>query len=174
MQVTQKVLISFIVVAAAISAAGQTVPSGPFRVGAAKVDITPTASELPKQDLGVLDKLYARAIVIDNGHTSAALITLDAGAIPTPLWKNVSERMEKELGIPAVNVLITATHTHSAPMAMGSRPPAPAGQQPGAAPNPFAPCRSIKSTRTRSFLPQKRQKTHCNRLESATAPACLT
>jgi neutral ceramidase len=93
----------------------QTVPAGSFRVGAAKVDITPGQNDLPKSYLGVLDHVYSRAIVIDNGRTSAALITLDAGVVPTALWKTVSDRIEKELGIPSVNVLITATHSHSVP-----------------------------------------------------------
>ena len=85
-----------------------------LRAGAAKVDITPAASELPKNNLGVLDRLYARAIVLDNGVTSAALITVDAGAIPDPLWQAVSTQIEKELGISPTRVLLTATHTHSA------------------------------------------------------------
>jgi hypothetical protein len=38
-----------------------------LRAGAAKIDITPSAGELPKNNLGVLDRLYARAIVLDNG-----------------------------------------------------------------------------------------------------------
>ena len=97
------------------STVGQTVPAGSFRVGAAKVDITPAANELPKTYLGVLDHVYSRAIVLDNGRTSAALITLDAGVVPTALWKTVSDRIEKELSIPSVNVLITATHSHSVP-----------------------------------------------------------
>jgi neutral ceramidase len=103
------------IAAAELGAASQTVPSGPFRVGAAKVDITPSQEELPKQFLGVLDRLYSRAIVVDNGHTSVALISLDAGAVPNQLWQSVSARIGKELGIPAGNVLITATHTHSVP-----------------------------------------------------------
>lgn len=93
----------------------QTVTPGPLKVGAARVDITPSDKELPKQFRGILDKIYARAIVLDNGSTSAALITLDAGAIPTELWQEVSQRMERELGVPARNVFITATHTHSVP-----------------------------------------------------------
>ena len=158
MKLAQRILICFFVVSAALSVLCQTVPSGPFRVGAAKVDITPTADEMPKQYLGVLDKLYARTIVIDNGHTSAALISLDAGVIPTPLWKNVSDRMEKELGIPAVNVLITATHTHSAPMAMGPRPPMPTGQQPPAAPGGFPPMRLDQRLADNVFLSAKMAK----------------
>jgi len=85
-----------------------------LRAGAAKIDITPSAGELPKNNLGVLDRLYARAIVLDNGATSAALITVDAGAIPDALWQTVSGQIEKELGIPPARVLLTATHTHSA------------------------------------------------------------
>ena len=91
-----------------------------LRAGAAKVDITPSAGELPKNTLGILDRLYARAIVLEYGTTNAALITLDAGAIPDPLWQTVSSQIEKELGIPPQRVLLTATHTHSAGGARGS------------------------------------------------------
>ena len=69
-----------------------------LRAGAARVDVTPSAGELPKNNLGILDRLYARAIVLDNGTTSAALITVDAGAIPDALWQTVSGQIEKELG----------------------------------------------------------------------------
>jgi neutral ceramidase len=115
MRVSRFLIFCFAITAVCTSAVGQTVPSGPMRVGAAKVDITPSKEELPKQFLGILDHLYSRAIVIDNGHTSAALITIDAGAVPNQLSQSISARLEKELGIPAGNVLITATHTHSVP-----------------------------------------------------------
>ena len=108
-------LIYVVILTAPIAVWGQT-SAGGFQVGAAKVDVTPSPDQLPKGYLGVLDKVYSRAIVIDNGHTSAALISLDAGVVPNEIWKNVSERIEKELGIPSDNVLITATHTHSVPM----------------------------------------------------------
>jgi hypothetical protein len=115
MQLKMSALTCVLILATPLCTVCQTVPAGAFRVGAAKVDITPAQNELPKGNLGVLDKVYSRAIVIDNGHTGAVLITLDAGAVPIPLWKTVSDRIEKELGIPSVNVLITATHTHSVP-----------------------------------------------------------
>lgn len=116
MQFKRLIYLCVMIAAMAMTASGQTVTAGPFRVGVAKVDITPAPSELPKQYLGILDHLYARAIVIDNGHTTAALITLDIGAVMTQAATEVRARIEKELGIPASNVLITATHTHSAPM----------------------------------------------------------
>ena len=115
MRIKLAALISIILATAAFRVSCQTVPAGAFRVGAAKVDVTPAQSELPKGYLGILDPLYSRAIVIDNGNTSAALVTLDAGAAPPDLCKAVATRIEKELGIPATNVLITATHSHSVP-----------------------------------------------------------
>ena len=86
----------------------------PLRVGAAKVDVTPSQNELPKNGDGILDHLYARAIVLDNGAATAALVTVDAGGIADSLWQAVSQSITKDLGIPATHVLLTATHTHSA------------------------------------------------------------
>ena len=87
-----------------------------FKAGAAKVDVTPDEKDLPKNIEGIHDRLYSRAIVIDNGETSAALITVDTGMIFEQLWKNVTQKIEKELGIPAQNILLTPTHTHSGVM----------------------------------------------------------
>ncbi len=87
-----------------------------FKAGAAKVDITPDENKLPENIDGILDRLYSRAIVVENNVTSAALVTVDTGMIFEQTWKNVSQRIEKELGIPARNVLLTATHTHSGVM----------------------------------------------------------
>ena len=96
------------------------VPGPALKAGAAKVDVTPAESELPKNYEGILDHIYARAVVIDNGATSAALVTLDAGGMPEQLWQNVTKRAESELGIPAKNILMTATHTHAVPRIAGN------------------------------------------------------
>jgi len=95
-----------------LSCAAFAQASSSFRVGAGKVDITPV--QLPKNSEGILDRIYARAIVIDNGITSAALVSVDTGMIGEQVWKNVSQRIEKELGIPAQNLIMNPTHTHSA------------------------------------------------------------
>lgn len=87
-----------------------------FKVGASKVDITPDKSELPDNIEGILDRLYSRAIVVENGVTSAALITVDTGIIFDAVWNNLTQRIEKELDIPVENVLLTATHTHNGVM----------------------------------------------------------
>jgi neutral ceramidase len=108
------ICLALLTLTGALDAAAQTGRSpSPLRAGAAKIDVTPSPGELPKNSRGVLDRLYARAIVLESGGSSAALITVDAGAIPTPIWQTVSGQIEKEFGIPIANVLLTATHTHS-------------------------------------------------------------
>ena len=99
----------------------QDVPVGPLRVGAAKVDITPPPEQLPKQFLGVLDHVWSRGIFIDNGKTGAVLVSVEAGGVPTQVTTDLRSRVEKEFHIPAANVVISATHTHSAPFI--GRPP---------------------------------------------------
>ena len=100
---------------AATSAYAQT-----LKVGAAKVDITPAAADLPKNMLGVLDPINVRAIVVDDGASRAAMVSVDAGAIGTETWQKVSERAARELKIPVSQLLLTATHTHSAPWMRGA------------------------------------------------------
>jgi neutral ceramidase len=92
---------------------------GALRAGAAKVDITPadytkltTLWEVPYT--GVHDPIYARAIVLGNGETSAAIVAVDTVEI-TDASQFVA-RIAKETGIPAANIILTASHNHSAPM----------------------------------------------------------
>ena len=110
-------LVVMILLAAVVPtrAAAQRVETAPsLRAGAARVDITPAEGDLPKNSRGILDRLYARAIVLENGVSTAALITIDAGAVPDALWQAAAGQIEKALKIPAANILLTATHTHSA------------------------------------------------------------
>lgn len=113
----RRLFVSFAILVAGISNAGM---AQSLKAGAAKVDVTPAPSELPKNYEGIFDHLYSRAIVLESGSASAALISVDAGAIPDPVWRGVTEQLAKELGIPTTNVLMTATHTHSAPGQQGT------------------------------------------------------
>ena len=94
--------------------------SGNLRVGAAKIDITPTPQAAtglrnvwgtPFQ--GIHDHVYVRAIVIDNGKTSAALISVDTSSMPDNL--ELRRRIEKETGVPAGQIMVSTTHGHNAP-----------------------------------------------------------
>jgi hypothetical protein len=83
-----------------------------LRAGAAKVDIT-------NVDAGpVNDPLHARALVIQDGTTTAVLIALDAvaigeiGYIKNDYLPKVRARLQKNLGIQPTNVLANASHCH--------------------------------------------------------------
>ncbi|WP_206742133.1 neutral/alkaline non-lysosomal ceramidase N-terminal domain-containing protein [Hyphomonas polymorpha] len=86
-----------------------------LKAGASKVDITPSGDKLPGIFTGILDPIHVRAIVLENGAQRAALVTVDAGAIPNEIWQRLTTKAEAELGIPANQVILTATHTHSVP-----------------------------------------------------------
>jgi neutral ceramidase len=118
MRINQIVLLAILIAPLPYGGFAQATDS-PFKAGAAKVDVTPPENELPNNIEGILDRLYSRAIVVDNGVTSAALITVDTGIIPDSLWKSLTQRIERELGIPIQNVLLTPTHTHSGLMKPG-------------------------------------------------------
>ena len=84
-------LLTTALVAAQVSAQTTASSSG-VRAGAAKVDITPAANELPPSYEGVHDRIYSRAIVVDNGTTGAVLITVDVGGLSEDTWRNVRRR----------------------------------------------------------------------------------
>ena len=92
---------------------------GELRTGAARVDITPDVNNLPKGFEGINDRIYVRAVVLDNGESRAALVTVDAGAISTKVWSQVSDLAFSQLHIPRSQLLLTATHTHSVPFGDG-------------------------------------------------------
>jgi hypothetical protein len=92
-----------------------------LRAGAARVDITPPLSGLPGGYDGVHDPLFVRALALDSGRTRAALVTVDAGAISDETWKRASSHASDMFGIPAAQIFITATHSHSASRGGGQR-----------------------------------------------------
>ncbi len=109
---TNIILLILVLTSATIGCYAQSKQTSEIKVGAAKLNITPTKEELGPNSLGVHDSIYIRAIVINNGITSAALVTV-AGNQSEQSWKASTERMEKELGIPAKNVVLSSTHSHS-------------------------------------------------------------
>jgi len=95
------------------SAVARSVP-GNLRVGAARVDITPPPSkEHPALNAFEHEKLYLRAIVLDNGSSRAALIAADLGGMSEQVWADASKRIATQLNAPIENIIISSTHTHS-------------------------------------------------------------
>ncbi|MDP2899332.1 MAG: hypothetical protein Q8Q12_22575 [bacterium] len=89
--------------------------------GCAKVNITPplgiplTGSKGEPGDR-ILDELYAKALVLNDGSNTIAIVSADLLYVPLEEITNPIRGIVKEkTGIPEDNVLICATHTHSGP-----------------------------------------------------------
>ena len=114
------------------SAFGAVADRGRLRAGAARVDITPPVNpEYPPSGKYEHERLYVRAIVLDNGLTRAALLNADLGNMPEDVWTNASKQIAEELKCPVENIIMSAIHTHSG-VAAGPPPPGPPPQQPTA------------------------------------------
>ena len=89
-----------------------------FRAGAAKFNITPPldqARRLGPKGLAtdVIGELCARATVFGDGAHKAAVVLLDISEFFPNITKGVRELASKWTDIPAQNIMVCATHTHS-------------------------------------------------------------
>ena len=64
---------------------------------------------------GVHDDLHARAVVIDDGDTSVALVSCDLVGVDRRLVAAARNLAEQATGIAPEQILIAATHTHQGP-----------------------------------------------------------
>ena len=94
---------------------------GNLMAGAAKTNITPplgvrlSGSYVPRMAEEVIDQLHAKAIVFSDGQTSLAVVVCDLIAMTRVRMDAVKQRAEAMSGVPASNILIACTHTHSGP-----------------------------------------------------------
>ena len=68
------------------------------------------------------DELHARCLVLDDGTTRVALVVCDLLGLHRSVAVEARRLIEETTRIPASNVLISGTHTHSAVSALGDAP----------------------------------------------------
>lgn len=103
-----------------LPAADAKKPTAPLRAGAAAVDITPQQFPLnmpggfsPKPAMKAHDPLHARALVLDDGTLTLAMVVVDnLGAGPDVL-DEAKALASARTGIPVNRILVCSTHTHS-------------------------------------------------------------
>jgi predicted kinase len=95
---------------------------GKLRAGAAAVDVTPKEFPLNMPGgfsanlaMSAHDPLHARALVLDDGTTTLAVVVLDNLGAPPEVLDEAKEMAAKSTGILAERMLICSTHTHSGP-----------------------------------------------------------
>ncbi len=93
----------------------------PLRIGVAETDITPpngypmSGYYHERLATGVIDPLKAHALVFRQGAEQAALVTCDLTGIAKDLSSEVRRIVAAKTGIPLANIVLTATHSHTAP-----------------------------------------------------------
>lgn len=98
-----------------------------FKAGAATSVITPplggeiVGGFVPFPAKHVHDELHARCIVLDDGETRLAFVVCDLLGLHRSVSDAARAEIESRLDIPASQVMISATHTHSAVSALGGR-----------------------------------------------------
>jgi hypothetical protein len=97
-----------------------------FRAGAFAIDVTPTklpvivsGSSLERGATKVVDPLHARCLVLDDGTARIAACVVDSLLIPRPLMDRAKQMAHEKTGIPVDRMLISTTHTHTAPSVYG-------------------------------------------------------
>ena len=91
-----------------------------FRVGFSRCDITPpigaglAGSIDQRLSIGVLDPLTASALAFGDGKEIYFLLSLDILCISGDCSQQMRAAIEERTGVPAANILVHCTHTHSA------------------------------------------------------------
>ncbi len=90
--------------------------------GAAKVNITPPLggnmagyASRDSVSAAVADPLHAKALVVADGATKAAIITSDLLGMPASRVAQARDRIAAATDIPSSNVMVSCSHTHFGP-----------------------------------------------------------
>ena len=100
----------------------QQTPEAGLQVGFARENITPDYS-VPLQggdyrqrwSESILDYCYATCIAIRSGEDTVLLYTIDIKLMSGVAYDVIKNSITQKTGVPASNIFMNATHTHSAP-----------------------------------------------------------
>ncbi len=93
-----------------------------LQAGVAVADITPPVGYRmcgyfnERLSTGVLNPLHAKALVLRQGNTRAALVFCDIIGISADVSKRARRQAQQETGIPVENILLAGTHSHTGPL----------------------------------------------------------
>ena len=101
-----------------------------FKAGAASSNITPPlgmtiVGNFAPQPISkhVHDELHMRCLVLDDGTTKLAFAVADNLHLARDVWEEAKKKLEADTGIPASNMMFSATHTHSSVSALTNEDP---------------------------------------------------
>jgi neutral ceramidase len=90
--------------------------------GTAKTVITPPIGYRMGQwglrqgrSTGVYRDLFARSLVLDDGATKLAIVSMEVCGVPKDTMQDIQRKVSGLTGIPAESLLVNSTHNHTAP-----------------------------------------------------------
>src|SRR6185295_18700087 len=96
-----------------------------FEVGEGVVEITPPLGiemagfhKPPGQErriTGIRQPTFARALLLRLGRTQAVIVSLELIGVSRSFAQRVQKQIARKTGIPATNIRLCATHSHSTP-----------------------------------------------------------
>ncbi|MEZ6089970.1 MAG: neutral/alkaline non-lysosomal ceramidase N-terminal domain-containing protein [Pirellulaceae bacterium] len=98
-----------------------------FRAGAAMSEITPPLGESVVGGFGpfpasnIHDPLFAKCLILDDGSTRIGFVVCDNLGISREVWDEARQRIADEVEMPPQNLMMSATHTHSATRARAEK-----------------------------------------------------
>lgn len=87
--------------------------------GFSRLDVTPPLGTLmagyyrPRVAEGILDPIELNAVAFSDGERTAVIIAADFVGVTQERAAQIREMIEEKLGVPANNVTVAATHTHT-------------------------------------------------------------
>ena len=100
---------------------GEIVYPKEFSAGFGRADITcevPATIGPGTEATMVADPLYATCVAVCDGENVALLFHMDVKGIPSNYLKMATNRLKKDYGVPAENVILNATHSHNSPTSL--------------------------------------------------------
>ncbi len=92
-----------------------------FKAAAVKVDTSPelgvslNGGMQDRTATEIHDPLHARCLVLNDGKNSLAFVIVDSCMIPREVFDTAKLIASEKTGIPTSNMMMSATHTHTAP-----------------------------------------------------------
>lgn len=110
----------------------EAMPEGPhdatgFATGFGKIVVNPDpgvglggfGNSDERTSTHVTDDICISCVAISDGEQKILLFSLDSCGVSVSNWNQVARIVEKELGVPRANVVLNASHSHSAPSIYG-------------------------------------------------------
>ncbi len=122
LSILKRIKVLSVLILICISISPSTSYANDFKIGVAKVKITPplgvplAGQYFDRGATGVHDDLYAKAMVIHKDHSKVVIVSCDIIEVTADLVSEVRHRVEEATGIEANQIMIGATHTHTGPV----------------------------------------------------------